>query len=263
MAEYFDPLAGPFRIDGDTGEAVVLVHGFTGTPAHWRLMAPVLAAAGYTVEIPLLAGHGTSVDDLAATRASDWLASVHAALDSVGDHRRVHLVGLSMGGLLSVVAAAERDVASITTINSPVRYRNRQTYLAPLLWPFRPRVAWPEAPAPDLDAEAESLWLTYDMFGTRQLGDVVRLGGQARRAASAVDAPALVIQSLTDESVAPVSASILSKSFAGPCRIVWLERSLHNALLDRMRSVVHAEVLNHLGATASDHDLDAGPEFGG
>ena len=36
------------------------------------------AAAGFTVELPLLPGHGTSVEDMVPTRWSDWAAAVEA-----------------------------------------------------------------------------------------------------------------------------------------------------------------------------------------
>ena len=32
MADLLDPLADEFRFDGTNGEAVVLIHGFTGVP---------------------------------------------------------------------------------------------------------------------------------------------------------------------------------------------------------------------------------------
>jgi len=247
VSELFSPLAAPFRLDGHNGEAVVMVHGFTGVPAHWRLMAPIVHQAGFTVSVPRLAGHGTSIDHLSETFAEDWLDSVRTAIDEVSDRRRVHLIGLSMGGLLSLVLAAERQVATVTTINTPMRYRNWQTYAAPYIHRIRPRVMWPEHDDPGLDDEAAPLWLTYDGFPTRQLGEVVRLARRARKAASKVTVPALVIQSKTDESVDASSALIIADAVAGPARIVWLEASIHNSLLDRERDTIHAEVLCQVG----------------
>lgn len=247
MSELFDPLAGSFTLDGTNGEAVIMIHGFTGVPGHWRLLAPVVNEAGYTVVAPRLAGHGTSVDDLAATTAGDWVDSVRTEVRALGDHDHVHLVGLSMGGLISLVLAAELDAATVTTINTPMRYRNRMTYLAPLFHPFRPYIAWPEGEDPNLHPEAQRLWMTYDGFPTRQLGEVVRLARRARRAAARVVVPVLVIQSEKDESVDPTSAHIICRSVAGPCRTAWLKSSIHNALLDHERETIHRLVLSHVG----------------
>ncbi len=242
-SDLFDPLAEPFRIDGDRSEAVVLTHGFTGTPAAFRPLAEHLAEHGYTVVAPLLAGHGTTIEDMGDTGAEDWLSTLRDAVRSVADHRRVHLVGISMGGLLSIHVAADLRPASLTVINSPVRFRSRQAYLAPFLHRLRPLVLW-EASEPDLDAEVRPLWLTYPGFPTHTMRDLVSLAMSAPRRARTLGIPALVIQSRTDESVHPSSGEILARSLR--CRIVWLEDSLHMSLLDRERHIIHDAVLERV-----------------
>ena len=57
---------------------VVLVHGFTGSPAELRLLAHALHAEGYGVEVPLLAGHGTWLDDLMEIEPRHWLEQIDA-----------------------------------------------------------------------------------------------------------------------------------------------------------------------------------------
>ena len=61
MTDLFDPLAGPFSHEGSNGEAAILVHGFTGVPAHFRPMGQVLADAGYTENSLLGTTEGTFV----------------------------------------------------------------------------------------------------------------------------------------------------------------------------------------------------------
>ena len=91
MPELMDPLAAAFRLDGSNGEAVVLIHGHTGNPAHFRPLAAELHSAGFTVTVPRLAGHGTTMEDMATTHACDWVASARSAVDDVADHSRIHL----------------------------------------------------------------------------------------------------------------------------------------------------------------------------
>ena len=57
------PGAEPWSADGGPNGALVL-HGFTGNPNSMRGIAEALAAAGFAVELPLLPGHGTSVQDM-------------------------------------------------------------------------------------------------------------------------------------------------------------------------------------------------------
>jgi carboxylesterase len=249
MTELFDPLAGPFRHEGSNGEAAVLVHGFTGVPAHFRPMGRVLADAGYTVIAPLLAGHGTTIEDMAETGREDWIETVRRAYASVaGEHDRVHLVGLSMGGLISIIVGADTGAATITTINSPIVFRDKKIYLAGIGRIFQPEVRWPEEDPPDLDEEVRSYWLTYAGFPTKASVGLLSISRQALRTAETVSCPALVVQSLVDESVDPRSATKLTKAFGSSTRLVWLESSRHNALLDRERHVIHQAVLDRFSA---------------
>src|SRR6202034_3012129 len=58
------PGAEPYSSRGDRRGALV-VHGLTGCPQSMRPLAPAFAAAGFTVELPRLPGHGTTPEDMA------------------------------------------------------------------------------------------------------------------------------------------------------------------------------------------------------
>ena len=49
---------------------VVLLHGYTGSPAELSLLAEAIHAEGFGVEAPLLVGHGTCLEDLMPVRPS-------------------------------------------------------------------------------------------------------------------------------------------------------------------------------------------------
>src|SRR3954471_7814388 len=73
---------------------VLVVHGFTGTPASVRGIAQAMAAAGYDVELPRLPGHGTTVDDMLDTTWADWTGEVTSAVARLGTRvSRVVAVG--------------------------------------------------------------------------------------------------------------------------------------------------------------------------
>jgi len=247
MSDYFDPLVAPFTWEGTNGEAAVLVHGFTGTAAHFRLLGRFLNERAYTAAAVLLAGHGTSIEDMARTGKDDWLGSARAAVEArMADHDRVHLVGLSLGGLLSLLIAEELPVASVTTINSPIRFRNARTYASPFLSRITPMVSWPAEPPPPLAEEAKPLWLTYSGFPTRALTDLLSISRMALDAAARLAIPSLTIQSKADATVKPVSGRILADALGPRNRLVWLERSIHNSLLDGERDIIHHAVLDRI-----------------
>ncbi|MCO4760797.1 MAG: alpha/beta fold hydrolase [Myxococcales bacterium] len=96
-------------------DGVLLIHGFSGGPWDMRPLAAALAADGLTVVAPLLAGHGDG--NLAPTTWHDWLADARKALDWLAPQvARVHLVGLSMGGLLTLLLGRQPCDAPIGTL---------------------------------------------------------------------------------------------------------------------------------------------------
>lgn len=244
--DVLDHTAAPFAYPGSNGEAVVLIHGFTGVPGHLRPLGELLHQAGFTVVAPRLAGHGASIDDLAGAGAEDWIESARRGADSVADHRRLHLVGLSMGGLIAILLAGPTAGATITTINSPIRFRDRRILLTPFLHRVRPVVWWPEEDTPRIDPEVADLWVTYPGFPTAAAAELLRLSRRARRAARRLRRPSLVIQSRADQMVHPSSGVVLARALGPGCRLMWLEDSIHNALLDRDRHLVHRAVLERV-----------------
>ncbi len=90
-------------------------------------------------------------------------------------------------------------------------------------------------------------WLTYTGFYTKTTAGLLSLMGRGAVAARKLDIPSLVVQSLTDETVDPVSAKILHRLLGEKSRLVWLEDSLHVALLDRERDEITAAVMALIG----------------
>ena len=66
-ADRASPGAEPFSADGGP-HGVLVLHGFTGNPQSMRGLAEAFAAAGFAVELPLLPGHGTTIDDMLGDR---------------------------------------------------------------------------------------------------------------------------------------------------------------------------------------------------
>lgn len=83
------------------GVPIVLAHGLRSSSSMWRPQVEFLEAQGRTVVAPDLPAHGSRRgEDFSVGRAVD---TVLEAIDSVGG--RALLVGLSMGGLVSIAAA--------------------------------------------------------------------------------------------------------------------------------------------------------------
>lgn len=112
--------AEPFFLPGGPVGAVC-VHGFTASPEEMRWLGEDLHARGLTVCGPRLAGHGTHTEMLRRQRWQDWYESVLDGVALVRAHcEAVALIGLSMGGLLTLRAAAAGLVDAAVVLAAPL-----------------------------------------------------------------------------------------------------------------------------------------------
>ena len=129
------PGAEPFHHDGsDVG--VLLCHGFTGTPQSLRPWGEYLADRGYSVDIPLLPGHGTTWQEMNQTRWEDWYSAVDAAFRELHEAcERVVVCGLSMGGALALQLAQGHGprISGLVLVNPAVKFEDPRTLLLPVL----------------------------------------------------------------------------------------------------------------------------------
>ena len=112
--------AEPFFFGGKKS-GVLLIHGFTGSPAELLPLGEFLNRAGFTVLGVRLEGHGTNEIDLSRKNADDWFNSVldgYALLKNFCD--KIFVVGHSMGSLLTLKLAAFKAVDKLITLSPPI-----------------------------------------------------------------------------------------------------------------------------------------------
>lgn len=105
---------------GEGPVGVLMVHGFTGSPASMRPIGAWLASQGIAVEGVRLPGHGTNLDDLRTRRWTEWVEEAGRGLDALRARcRTVVAFGLSMGGavVLRLVASRQDDVEGMALAN--------------------------------------------------------------------------------------------------------------------------------------------------
>ena len=141
-----EPMSAPAHpaLTDSRAIGVLLVHGFTGSPASMRPWAEALNARGYAVEVPLLPGHGTRWQDLNAVAWTSWYETAAAALDRLlGACESVVVTGLSMGGSVALRLAEERpgDVAGLVLVNPFVSSTRKELVALPVLHRLVPSLA--------------------------------------------------------------------------------------------------------------------------
>jgi carboxylesterase len=242
------PGAEPFAADGgDVG--VVLSHGFTGTPQSLRPWAEQLAAAGLTVRLPRLPGHGTRWQDLNDTRWPDWYGAVERAFDELrGRCTQVFAMGLSMGGTLVIRLAEQRpaEVAGLVLVNPSLGTERKDVkYALPVLHRFVPSLA---GIGSDIRKPGVTE-LAYDRTPLKAMHSLSRLWPEVAADLHKVTAPVLLFRSRVDHVVEPLSGRLLRDGAASTeVTEVLLEESYHVATLDNDAAVIFGGSLDFVRA---------------
>ncbi len=229
--------AEPFRYGG--GDVGVLVsHGFTGTTQSVRPLGEALAAQGFTIAGPRLAGHGTSMEDHARSTALGWIRSIEEDLDWLeGRSSSVFFAGLSMGGMFSLYFAGTRPdlIQGIIPINACVYLDNPD--LARLT--FDPQ-APPTVPGVGSDIKAPGIEeLVYPEVPMPAVKEFMALMRVTDDLLPSITCPALVLQSLEDHVVPPENGPyILERLGSTDKELVRLENSYHVATLDNDKELI-------------------------
>ncbi len=224
--------AAPFYFKGGK-TAVLLIHGFTGTPFIFRELGTELAKAGYTVSAPLIAGHGTSPDDLEKTKWRDWYTSITEAYDQLAHtSNKIFVVGASFGGILACRLVAERPVAGLILIGVP-RWIYKHfliVILTPILLLLKVRYYnKPIGKAVDSNAIFGGPNFSYLKIPMKSVAQLLELLGKLNETLLAkIKVPTLIVQSTRDGLVKPQSGKFLFNNVASEHKqLVWIEEQHH------------------------------------
>ncbi len=245
------PGAGPFAASNGP-HGVLVLHGFTGCPQSMRPLAEAFADAGFSVDLPLLPGHGTQVEDLVPMRFEDWIgAADEAYLQLAARCDRVVVAGLSMGGTLACeLALRHAELAGMVVVNPLVR-PPAESFVGMLTTALEQGVEVMPGIGSDIKMEG-SVELAYDGAPIEAALSLFRACDSLFPRLGDIRCPALLLQSREDHVVPSDSGEALFESAGGPIERVWLENSYHVAPLDNDQAEIEERAIAFaLKATAS------------
>jgi 3-oxoadipate enol-lactonase len=240
----------------------LLVHGLGSSTRDWEYQIPVLAQH-YRVIALDVRGHGRSDKPRGAYRIADFAADVAALIEYL-QLPPVHLVGISMGGMISFQLGVDRPelLRSLTIVNSgpEVRARSARDWLeigkrwtlsrllsletiaktlAKLLFP-RPEQA-------ELRRKVEERWPQNDKRAYLASLDAI-IGWGVRERLERITCPTLVISA--DRDYTPVERKREYVAEMPDARLLVIENSRHATPLDQPERF-NSALLAFLGETAN------------
>ena len=224
----------PFLLKGiDNGVGVLLFHGFTASPWEVKELGTYLnEQENMTVFGPLLAGHGTSPEDLKSTKWEDWYRSANESYNMMKDaFGCVYVGGMSTGSSLALMLAMEHDVCGIISIATPIIFQGwliRYTKYLKYFVPYTERLV-PESMKP----------YYYEKRPTAAVAQLYKMVQIMRKSLYKIDEPIIIIQSLKDQTIEPFSAEVIMTNISSEDKtFIWFDEGSHVIIKDAQRDEV-------------------------
>lgn len=191
-------------------------------------MGEYLNQAGYSVLGIRLAGHATRPEDMERMRWKDWAASVEDGCSLLkGTVDNLFIMGLSMGGILSLHFAAHHQVSGVVTMSVPFELPNDPRL--PFIKLASPFLRWvKQGPSDWHNPRASDDHICYPFFPTKSVIELRDLLKEMRDCLPAITAPVLLIHSRNDTGVSPSNAEKIYQALG--CKdkqLLYVENSGH------------------------------------
>ncbi len=249
MADVIDG-AEPWSAEGGP-VGVLVLHGFTGNPSSVRGLAEAFAGAGYSVEMPRLPGHGTSIEDLMDKTWADWSAEAEAALGRLAQRTQTQFVaGLSMGGSSTCwLGINHPELAGLICINPAVAPSEDMSAVVEQL------VEAGEAVMPGIGSDIAMPGVTESAYVDTPLAPLLSLfaaSGEIGPHLGEVEQPLLLFTSPEDHVVPSTDSDFLAAAVSGPVERVTCERSYHVATQDYDKELINERSLEFVARISGD-----------
>ncbi|MEK6907320.1 MAG: alpha/beta fold hydrolase [Nanoarchaeota archaeon] len=219
-------------------DAILLIHGLTANPNSVREMANYLYQRGYTVYAPVIKGHGTSVFDLEKTNYLDWRKSAEDAYYKLAkNHKKIYVVGTSLGGLLSLDIASNHEVSGLIVVNTPMEINSDLIELLPLIYLVSPYNIRGLFSLEELPIATElKLYDTLPLKSVAQLKSYLEF---VKPQLKKINSPIFVVQSSKDDIVKPESAMIILNNVNSSVKeALILEDSTHINIVNKEKELL-------------------------
>ncbi|MDX5371977.1 MAG: alpha/beta hydrolase [Pseudomonadaceae bacterium] len=227
------------------GEPLLLVHGLGSSTRDWEYQIPHLARRRRVLSLDLR-GHGQSDKPRGRYSMAGFAADVAALIEHLG-LPRVHLVGISMGGMVGFQLGVERPelLRSLCIVNSAPEVKAKSAadwWMLAKRWSLSRllsmqtigqglgRLLFPRPEQAELRAKIEQRWPQNDKRAYLASLDAI-IGWGVRERLARIDCPTLVVTA--DRDYTPVALKEAYVRELPDARLVVIEQSRHATPMDQ------------------------------
>jgi carboxylesterase len=228
---------------------IVFVHGFLGHPRQFDSLAGAVTEYGFCATTVLLHGHGGSGFSFAKSTLKTWEYSLRQALTSIPDDSPVILIGHSIGGLLSLCAAAQSkfNIKGVVLISSPMKIY----FLNPKSVTNRIRIAFASKHSSLKQAYKNALGIhrifPSCLLWARVLWQPHKLIRKTKQVLSRITCPVLIFNSRKDETTSFKSVRLFERFLVNaPREICILNDAYHAYYPNSEKRIIQEKVLSFI-----------------
>jgi len=230
---------------------VLLVHGFTASPAEVRPFGEKLKKLGHPVVGVRLKGHGTSPCDLRERRWEDWLESTKRCCEILSALTpRTFIVGFSTGALLALMLAADKPegLEGVVAIAPPIKVRDKAMTFVPFMHGANKvaRSVSGKGIMPYHRSNPEHTTINYRSMPIQALFELGQLIKKTEDRLAEVECPCLILQADKDQTVDPKSAKIVYESLGSERKELIEIKSTRHGILYENTDNVHDRIVKFL-----------------
>ncbi|MFC2028403.1 alpha/beta hydrolase [Chloroflexota bacterium] len=248
------PTAEPFFLPGKGKRSRIgclLIHGFTGAPKEMRWMGDYLNSKGYTCLGIRLNGHATKPDDMIRSSYRDWMLSVEDGFNILKDSAdRIFLIGLSMGGILSLLMSSLLNVDGVFAMSTPYQLpddpRLKFIKLIARFIKYMPKSN--ELPGEGwFDKKAFQEHVSYPQNPVGSIAELNALMELMREAIPLITVPVFLVHSKNDDYVFKDSMQqIFDHLGSDDKQMMWVEGSSHVIPREPVKELVFETAVNFI-----------------
>ena len=235
--------SAPIFIDKNSEVGVLLLHSYTSTPYEMKDLANYLSDKGITIYAPLIAGHGTTPEDLAKVTIEDWQTSVEDAYLLLKEKcKKVFVIGSSFGGNLAFHLATKftNPLSGVVSMGTPIKVFWQKSFLAGL-YTYGLLKKNQKKHRRDYHFTFDDIdQVVYPVMPVKSLRRFFHFFRKITpRSLPKIKAPTLIIQSSHEKIVNPDSAQYIHEKLGSQNkRILWMNGSTHALTITEKRGLI-------------------------